>query len=79
MDTVTFKIPNEIRERLAAYARETGVSKSEVLRQALQEYLANSDHIVEDSFGALTADLAGSLDGPEDLATNPKYMEGFGR
>lgn len=26
----------------------------------------------------LASDLAGCLDGPADLSTNPKYMEGFG-
>ncbi|MEZ0368392.1 MAG: hypothetical protein ACAI44_04810 [Candidatus Sericytochromatia bacterium] len=27
----------------------------------------------------LAQDLAGCLDGPPDLATNPRYMDGFGR
>ncbi len=27
----------------------------------------------------LAGDLVGSVEGPGDLSTNPKYMEGFGR
>ena len=30
------------------------------------------------TFGDLTKDVCGMFEGPGDLSTNPKYMEGFG-
>jgi hypothetical protein len=30
------------------------------------------------TFGELAGDLAGSFNGPTDLSTNPKWMEGYG-
>ena len=47
-----------------------------MVRAALEEYL-NGERPV--SAGELAGDLVGSGEGPGDLSTNPKYLEGFGR
>ena len=50
-------------------------SKREILRQALQfyvRYLEKQDIKAEKSFYELTKHLAGTLEGPDDLAHNPK-------
>ena len=64
-------------ERLAA--REGTTQKEAVLR-CVEEGLSH------EPFKARTGsildrveDLIGSVEGPRDLSTNPKYMEGFGR
>jgi Arc/MetJ-type ribon-helix-helix transcriptional regulator len=74
MRTVSFKIPADIDRTLGDLARRRRTSRSAVVREAI-EALAKGDRL---SVTALAGDLVGSLSGPGDLSTNPKYMEGFG-
>lgn len=56
-------------------------TRREVLIYAMQLYIDNLDRqykINERSFYELTKHLAGSIEGPSDLAHNKKYLEGFG-
>ncbi len=56
--------------------------KEDVLDQALRVYLKHLEKRASNgqpSFYELTKHLAGSVQGPSDLARNKKYMEGFGR
>ncbi|MGF1634616.1 MAG: hypothetical protein ACFCVE_12255 [Phycisphaerae bacterium] len=63
-----------------AGATAEGIAKSEIVRQALTDRLRKPKtkrkaRTVHDLMG----NLAGCIkDGPSDLSTNPKYMEGFG-
>ena len=78
MSTVSLKMPEELLARLAAAARRRGVSRSAVVRDALESYLnptAEGDGAAAD----LASDLVGSLEGPTDLSYNRKHMRGFGR
>jgi len=43
--TVTFKIYDELLERLDEYARLKGVSRSEVIRKAIELYLRETQPI----------------------------------
>lgn len=79
MKTISVRIPEDVANRLQAASRNTGVSKSEVIREALEAYLANGrDGDDRPTLADRCRDLIGSVDGPSDLSTNPKYMEGFG-
>ena len=60
-------------------SHDRGTAKSEVVRDALEACLADAEIGKHMSILDLAGDLAGRIDGPPDLATNPKYMQGFGR
>jgi hypothetical protein len=77
MDLVSFKLPPELRRRLAEEARRRRVSQAAVIRESLEAALVERPA----SRGELTcADLAGDLigsvrGGPRDASTNKRYLE----
>jgi hypothetical protein len=79
----TIKLPKALDAELTRYAASKGASASAVLREALAEYLgkpsAQAASARPTSIGHLAADLAGAVDGPTDLSTNPKHLAQFGR
>jgi len=79
MDTLTLKIPDSIREKLAMYAKDKGISKSEIVRNALLEYFEKDILKDQGTFYDLSRDLAGSLSGTHDLSTNKDHLSGFGK
>jgi hypothetical protein len=57
-------------------------TKQDILSSALKhylEYLKRNGAKTEKSFYELTKHLAGSIEGPTDLAHNKKYLQGFGQ
>jgi len=79
MDTLTLKVPDIIKEKLTAYSKSRGVSRSEIVRNALFEYFDRDDIDKQGAFSDLAKDLAGSIKGPKDLSTNKKYLKDYGR
>lgn len=77
MKVISLKVPDNLDEQLDEIASRRDVSRSEIVREALAEYLA-SDAPPGSSVLAKTLDLAGCAPGPEDLSSNPAYLEGFG-
>jgi len=74
MVTITCKIPAELNKRLEAEASRKMLSKSALVREALDRYLKRSRQSAFDR----VEDLCGIIkDGPTDMSTNPKYMDGF--
>lgn len=69
--TVTFKLDPALEEQLRQRAHASGRSTSEVVRAALQRYLAEPDEADgrPRSSYELGADLFGRYAGPADLAT----------
>ncbi|MGE3804600.1 MAG: CopG family transcriptional regulator [Gemmataceae bacterium] len=79
MKTISCKLPDELASALAALARKRGVPKSELLREALEQYVGNGSKLKGVSCYDKAPDLAGSLDGgPSDLSYNKKHLAGFG-
>ncbi len=78
MTTITAKIPPALAAKLKAAARSKRISKSEFIRQSLERSLKSNGKGRRPTFGELAGDLAGSFNGPTDLSTNPKWMEGYG-
>lgn len=79
MKQVTLQLPEELEQQLTQLAQTQGRSETDLIQVAVEIFLAQHQL----PFGTpscldLVQDLAGSLDGPPDLATNPRYMEGFG-
>lgn len=75
MRTVSFKLPRHVVDALGALAQRRKVSRSALAREALEALLESG----RQSVTSLAADLVGSVEGPVDLATNPRHMRGFGR
>jgi len=78
MTTLTIKLPEDLKLRLEAEARLRGKSVSALARESLAKSLKKTGP-KKPSLYERTKDLCGSISsGVPDLATNPKYMEGFG-
>lgn len=68
MKGITIKLPEETLERLRQEARATGRTVAELVRERIQ---ASGDRDTGSVY-ALTSDLAGSLDGSREPATNSR-------
>ena len=80
MSTISLKLPDRLLELLEEESRARRTTKSSLVRECLEKALGARPPGGEASCYDLARDLAGSVKGlPRDLATNPKYMEGFGR
>jgi hypothetical protein len=81
MDTLTIKIPPHLSAAVAQASAQEHLSKSELVRRALEAYLrqhASASPVVSalDQAG----DLVGCFEGgPADLSSNPEHLRGFGR
>ena len=79
MQTISLKLPDDLLTRLTEQAKARRVTKSWLIRESLETALSEQASGRTPSCYDLASDLAGVIKGlPEDLATNPKYMEGFG-
>ncbi|MFZ4577176.1 MAG: CopG family transcriptional regulator [Myxococcota bacterium] len=76
MKAVTVKLEQDEVSYVDALARRRGLTRSDVVRDALVAYRI-SDRPA--TFGELAADLAGSVEGPRDLASNADHMDGYGK
>jgi Ribbon-helix-helix protein, copG family len=78
--TISLKLPDDLLAQLESQAKARGVTKSLLIRDSLEKALRTQSRAGTPSCYDLAQDLAGSVKGlPEDLAENPKYMEGFGQ
>ena len=79
MTTITCKIPEELNAKLELIAKKNRVSKSHVLREALERRALAEGRKTAPRAMDLVRHLQGSLSGgPGDLSTNPRHMKGFG-
>jgi len=81
MSTLSLKLPKSLLRRLDQESRARRLTKSAVVRAALERELEQAKSSRATSCYDLAHDLAGSVRKklPKDLATNPKYMKSFGR
>ena len=75
MRTVSFKLPEALDDALSDLARRRKSSRSALVREALEVLASNGRRSVT----AAVDELISALDGPTDLATNPKHMRGYGK
>ena len=76
MKTITIKVPESLEKKVVYEAQRQGISKSSLVREALASYLQTAEQ--KDSALDLIRDIVGSVDGPEDLSTNPEYLRDLG-
>jgi len=80
MSTLTIELPDDLAARLEAASAETRVRPEQFVRAALEKALPGPAEKSEPTALEALHDLVGCIDsGVTDLATNPKYMEGFGQ
>jgi predicted transcriptional regulator len=84
MKTISLRLPDGLHARVVREAKRKRSSKAAVVRAAVEQSLQPRPRSNgkrgqrRPTAGELAADLCGSIEGPSDLSTNPKYMEGFG-
>ena len=78
MKTISIKVPEGLAVRLDQAVAAAQRSKSDLIREAVEQYLARGDIRLEGSFSTQGADLAGCLEGPHDLSFNPRHLDGYG-
>lgn len=77
MQTISLRLPDDLVADLKKAAKDRGVTKTSVVREILVETLRAKPS--EPSCHDLSKHLIFKRGrAPRDLATNPKYMEGFG-
>lgn len=79
MKTLSLKLPETLYGNLTALAEHQGMSRSAVVREALVELFRRKKTPARGSALALLEDVAGSIDGPEDLSFNKAHLEDLGR
>ena len=73
------KLTPEQKQKIKTLARREGVSAKEAIMQLVDRALQTEKlDVPKDSFLYGIEHLIGSIEGPGDLSTNLKYMEGFG-
>jgi hypothetical protein len=77
MKTVTLKLPEKLLIAIQYAAKKRGETKSAVMREALREFLSKNDPT--GSCLDIARDLAGCVEGPPDLSTNPVHMDDYGK
>ena len=78
MKTLSLKLPDDLDARLAALATRQGASKSQVVRSALNAYLARGDDADPGSALELAGELVGAFQGANDLSHADRHMDGYG-
>jgi predicted transcriptional regulator len=79
MQTISLKLPDDLLADLKREAKARRVSKSALVRKSVEAALRRRPRRSAASCYDLARDLAGTIKGlPRDLASNPKYMAGFG-
>ena len=79
MKAISLKVPAGLHARLTAVAQHRGASRSAVVREAIEAYLAEAAEPKPGSVAERWGDTIGCLEGPGDLSTNQAHLEGFGR
>jgi hypothetical protein len=76
MKTIAIKLPDDLVAAIQYAAMKRGETRSAVMREALQEFLSRKEYA--GSCLDVARDLAGCVEGPPDLSTNPARMEHYG-
>ena len=79
-ERLTIRLESSLRAQVRQRAKRLGIAESDLVRRAIERDTAN-DEPVESAYDVFhRLGLIGISDqGPSDLSTNKKHMEGFGR
>jgi hypothetical protein len=76
---ITCKIPEALDAALEATARSRGVSKSRLVREAIEKSFEGKPAKGLSAYDLMKSACGVIRSGHKDLASNPKHMKGFGR
>jgi metal-responsive CopG/Arc/MetJ family transcriptional regulator len=75
MESMSIKLPRSLSARVARLAKQRNVSRTTIVRDALEAYTTEKGG----SAGGAVSDLMGCLKGlPRDLSTHPRHLKGYG-
>ena len=75
---ISIKLPEPLFHDLAQRAKTRALSQSEIIRSALAAYLQRDALPSTASCADRAQRWTGIMQGPADLSTNPKHLDGFG-
>jgi len=78
----SMRVTPEQKRKIERLARRKGTSQKEAVMALVEEALDGEEEpivVQPGSFYDKFKHIIGSVEGPPDLSTNPKYMEGFGQ
>lgn len=78
MESLSFTLPVNLATALGSIAKKRRMSKSSIIREAIEYYLKTVLKKPSRSFLDLASDLCGCIPEAADLSVNKKYFEGFG-
>lgn len=74
------KVTPDQKRKIKRLAKKQGVSAKEAVMRLVEDALAcEKIEAPNGSFLSGIEDIVGSVEGPSDLSSNPKYLQGFGR
>ena len=77
MTTWTIKLPGQLSERVTRLARKRRVTRSALVREALDRLTTDQG---KESFVDRIAAFVGVADDlPSDLSSNPRHLKGYGK
>lgn len=77
---ITVRIPERLTARLRSRSKAKGTTESDLVREALENYLGRSGNERSAFEMAEEAGIIGiAQNGPKDLSTNRRHLRGFGR
>ncbi len=79
MKTLTVKLPAALDAKISALAARRRVTKSQVVRGALERLFDDGRRPRSGSFLALAKDLHGCVEGPGDLSHSSRHLRDYGR
>ena len=81
METLSVKLPESLAKWLIDEANSTRRSRSDLVREAVELRRQGNGRTPKKriTMADAMADLRGTVSGPTDLSTNPKYFADFGK
>jgi predicted DNA-binding protein len=77
---ITVRVPAGLTTRLRSRSRARGTTESEVIREALENYLgAESSHRTAYELAEEAGILGSVRNAPRDLSTSRRHFNGFGK
>ena len=75
---ISIKLPEPLFHDVAQRAKTSALNQSEIIRSALAAYLQRDALPSTASCADRAQRWTGIMQGPADLSTNPKHLDGFG-
>ncbi len=80
VETLSIRLSKAERAALRTAAKKGKISQGQLVRKALRAYgVVPKEKAAPNAYDRVKHLIGKYKDGPGDLSTNPKYMEGFGR